>query len=303
MEKLKKYIVGYFILFAFALSAVESILDSCFDEVSKYINDSSTFTIALILYLTLCVLMFLLFSKWFAVTISRKIAEETNRQNKERNLLFANILHDLKTPMTIILGFSQALMEKRVNEEEKTEVIHSIYEKSKKSDELLTILFQYAKLDASNYAMHFEQQDICRIVRDEVASLYEIFEDKNMDVSVEIPDQIIMKKIDKIEFRRAIGNLLINACKHNKNGSKVLIRLWEDHNKTKIIVADNGVIIPNELESNLFEPFVCADESRNSKGGNGLGLAITKKIVEKHGGHISIDSKIESYTKGFVIEL
>ena len=303
MEKLRKYIVRYFILFAFTLSFVVSILDSCLDEVSKYIKDEKTFIIALTIYIILCIGTFILFSKLFVVVISRKISEETKRQNNERNILYANIVHDLKTPMTIIMGFSQALKEKRVKEEVKAELINSIYEKAKKSDELLNILFQYAKLDTSNYQMHFEQQDICRIVRDEVALIYELYEDKQMEVTVEIPDKSIIKNLDKVEFTRAISNLLSNACRHNENGCKILIRLQEEHNKVKVIVADSGDPISKELESNLFEPFICADESRNSRGGNGLGLAITKKIVEKHGGHIYVDSNINGYTKGFVIEL
>jgi len=303
MEKLKKYIVTYFILFAFTLSVVESILNSCLDEVSNYIKDNKAFIIVLAIYIVLCIGTFILFSKLFVVAINRKIVEETQRQNNERNLLYANIVHDLKTPMTVILGFSQALKENRVKEEEKAELINSIYEKAKKSDELLNILFQYAKFDTSNYQMHFEQHDICRIVRDEVALFYELFEAKQMEVAVEILDKSIIKNIDNVEFTRAISNLLSNACRHNEKGCKVLIRLQEEHNKVKVLVADNGDVISKELESNLFEPFVCADESRNSRGGSGLGLAITKKIVEKHGGHIYIDSNIEKYTKGFVIEL
>lgn len=304
MDKLKKYIVRYFILFAFILSVVESILNSCLDEVSKYLKDEMAFVIVMVIYIVLCIGTFILFSKLFVVAITRKISEETKRQNNERNILYANIVHDLKTPMTIIMGFSQALKENRVKEEQKAELINSIYEKAKKSDELLNILFQYAKLDTSNYQMHFVQHDICRIVRDEVALFYELFDDKQMAVTVEIPDKSFIKNLDKVEFTRAISNLLANACRHNENGCKVLIRLQEEHNnKVKVIVADSGDPISKELESNLFEPFICADESRNSSGGNGLGLAITKKIVEKHGGHIYIDSNIDGYTKGFVIEL
>lgn len=303
MKELQKSIIKYFILFAFALSVVESMLYSCLDEISKYIKDSGVFTVVLVLFFVLCTGTFILFSIWFAAVIRRKIIEETNRQLNERNILYANIVHDLKTPMTIILGFSQALQEKRVKEEEKEELLHSIYEKAKKSDELLNILFQYTKLSTSDYQLHFEQQDICRIVRDTAALFYELFEDKQMEVTIEIPEKSIMKELDQVEFTRAISNLLTNAIRHNENGCKVLIKLQEERNKVLVTVADNGGPIPKELESTLFEPFVCEDKSRNSRGGNGLGLAIANKIVEKHGGHLYIDSNMEEYTKGFVIQL
>lgn len=303
MKELQKSIIKYFIIFAFALSVVESMLYSCLDEISKYIKDSGAFTVVLVLFFVLCTGTFILFSIWFAAVIRRKIIEETNRQVNERNILYANIVHDLKTPMTIILGFSQALQEKRVKEEEKEELLHSIYEKAKKSDELLNILFQYTKLSTSDYQLHFEQQDICRIVRDTAALFYELFEGKQMEVTVEIPEKSIMKELDQVEFTRAISNLLTNAIRHNENGCKVLIKLQEERNKVLVTVADNGGSIPKELSATLFEPFVCEDKSRNSRGGNGLGLAIANKIVEKHGGHLYIDSNMEEYTKGFVIQL
>lgn len=303
MKELQKSIIKYFILIAFALSVVVSMLDSCFDEVSAYIKDSGVFIIVLILFFALCIGTFILFSILFTVVIRRKFIEETNRQLNDRNILYANIVHDLKTPMTIILGFSQVLLEKRIKEEEKEDFLHSIYEKAKKSDELLNILFQYTKLNTSDYKFCFEQQDICRIVRDTIALFYELFEEKQMEVAVEIPEKTIMKKLDRVEITRAISNLLINAIRHNENGCSVLIKLQEEHNKVLVIVADNGGLIPKELESTLFEPFVCDDKSRSFRGGNGLGLAITNKIVEKHGGHIYIDYNIREYTKGFVIQL
>lgn len=303
MKELQKSIIRYFLLIAFALSVVISMLDSCFDELSAYIDDKGIFTIVLFLFLALCIGTFILFSIWFSVVIKRKFIEETNRQLNDRNILYANIVHDLKTPMTIILGFSQALLEKRIKEEEKEDFLHSIYEKAKKSDELLNILFQYTKLNTSDYKFCFEQQDICRIVRDTIALFYELFEEKQMEVVVEIPEKTIIKKLDRVEIIRAISNLLINAVRHNENGCRVLIRLQEEHNKVLVIVADSGDQIPKELESTLFEPFICDDKSRSFRGGSGLGLAITNKIVEKHGGYIYIDYNFREYTKGFVIQL
>jgi signal transduction histidine kinase len=183
-----------------------------------------------------------------------------------------------------------------------TQNTHEDYGKSKKVNELLDLMFQYAKLDSLDFEMKLQEVDLGRLIRDAVALHYNEFEIKNIELNIEIPQKPIKKELDNLEFSRAISNLIVNAYKHNKNGSKVNIRL-EDNDGIKIIVADNGENIADEIKETIFNPFICGDESRNSKAGSGLGLAITKKIIDKHGGKIFIDSNIEGYTKAFVIEL
>lgn len=109
-----------------------------------------------------------------------------------------------------------------------------------------------------------------------LALYYNEFEQKNIEVDIEIPEKPIKRNLDRVEFSRVISNLLGSACRHNKIGSKVVIRLEED-NVVKVIVADNGENISENMKGEIFSPFVCEDESRNSKGGSGLVLAITKK--------------------------
>lgn len=303
MDKLKKSIIRYFIFFAFVLSVVESNMESMFEPVIHSINNEVTGRITVFVYVFLNIAFVVIFSILFAVIVNRKIAAETNRQLSERNRLYANIVHDLKTPMTTILGFSQALKEGRVKEAEKNELLDTIYHKTKQADELLNLLFQYTKLSTNECQMHFEQVDLCRVVRDCTAQNYELFEEKQMKVDIDIPKHPILKKADPAEISRAINNVLTNAYRHNAVGSKILIRITEDNRKTRIVIADDGDVIDNEWEGRLFEPFVCSDESRNSKGGSGLGLAISRQIVEKHGGRINIDHGICGYSKGFVIEI
>lgn len=303
MEKLKKSIIKYFIIFAFTLSVVESILSSLLDNFMEKIVGKAAAIIILVIYFLLSIMIFVIFSIWFAKVVGKKIVNETNRQLNERNGLYANIVHDLKTPMTLILGFSKALKDGRVKEEEQVEIIDTIYLTSRKMDELVDLLFQYTKLSTNEYLFHIEKIDICRIIRECVVSNYEKFEEKQMELIIDIPEESIIKEVDNLEFSRAINNVLVNAFKHNEIGSKILIRLAKDKQCVRIIIGDDGEDILPDVEEQIFEPFICGDESRNSKGGSGLGLAITKKIIEKHMGRIFIERNMNDYTKCFVIEL
>ena len=302
MKTLKKYLIHIFIVITVVMALLNSAIENIFDTAAANITSKSMMALALILYLTAVLIVLAVGCLIFVRKTSKKVEEENIRYNQERNMLFANISHDLKTPITTIMGFSKALYDDVVNEAEKKELLNSIYEKSKKVNELLDLMFQYTKLNGLDFEMKREETDVGRILKEITALYYNEFEQRNMEVNIEIPEKPIKRNLDRVEFSRAISNLIINAYRHNKIGSKVAIRLEED-DLIKVIVADNGESIRAEMQEEIFNPFICEDESRNSKGGSGLGLAITKKIIEKHGGKIYIDSNIDGYTKGFVIEL
>ncbi|QVK17673.1 HAMP domain-containing histidine kinase [Mycoplasmatota bacterium] len=303
MKTLKKYLIRIFIIITVTMAFLNSIIDSVFDTVTVDITDERIMELALILYLIASILIFVFGVVIFVRLVSKKIEKENTKYNQERSMLFANITHDLKTPITTIMGFSKALYDDEVTDEtEKKELLNSIYGKSIKVNELLDLMFQYTKLDGLDYEMKLKDQDVGRLIKEVIALHYNEFEEKNIEINIEIPERTIKRNLDHVQFSRAISNLLINAYRHNKSGSKVKVRLEED-NEIKIIVADNGENISDEMKEDIFNPFICGDESRNSKGGSGLGLAITKKIVEKHGGKIFIDSDIDGYTKGFVVQL
>lgn len=302
MKTLKKNLIGIFIALTVTMTFLNSIIESVFNTVTANIKNEYVMGLALILYFIAVILVLVIGVILFVHMISKKIKEENIRYNQERNMLFANIAHDLKTPITTIMGFSKALYDEVVVETEKKELLNSIYGKSIRVNELLDLMFQYAKLDGLDFEMKLQELDVGRLIRDTIALYYNEFEGNNIEINIEIPEKPIKLSLDNVEFSRAISNLIINAYRHNKPGSKVAIRL-EENDGIKIIVADNGENIDDDMKEVIFNPFICGDESRNSKEGSGLGLAITKKIVEKHGGKIFIDSNIDGYTKAFVIQL
>ena len=124
-----------------------------------------------------------------------------------------------------------------------------------------------------------------------------------MELQIEIPEESVLCSIDEKEMKRAIGNLLINAYKHNNKDAKIMVKVEKQGEDIKVMVADDGRKIPVEEEEKLFEPFAKGDEARTGEGGNGLGLVISRLIVEKHGGSLYINDNLDGYTKGFVINL
>lgn len=227
---------------------------------------------------------------------SKKLREDVENQ---RIMLFANMAHDLKTPITIIQGFSKALSDDVVESEEKSkEYIKAIHNKSQNMNDLIDRMFEYVKLDSRDNILHFEQIDIAELLRNCVASSYSEFEDKNISLEIQIPESPVIKNVDRVEITRVFTNLLNNVLSHNSGNIRCLIKMNEEGT---VVVADSGERISDVTQENLFQPFVKGDCSRKSGKGSGLGLSLSKKIMEKHKGKIDYLNEYPEYTKAFVV--
>lgn len=305
MNELKKKIVYYYIIFTFVLVVLEWYLFQLLVvHLPHWMSVTETGSMLLeFAALMISILLFILFSYGYYRKVEQSIIREARRQAKERNMLFANIAHDLKNPISSVLGFARALESGIVQAEEQQLIFHTICEKSLQVDEMIQKMFQYAKLDADGYALQCQNTDLCAVLRETLTLQYSEIEEKQMELEIEIPDTCVMKEIDAAEFSRVLRNLISNAMKHNGEGTRLLVALKEEKDMVKIMVADSGTAIPPEQRQTIFEPFQCSDESRVAKDGSGLGLAIAKQIVHLHKGKLYIDDQIPGYTKGFVIEL
>lgn len=305
MNKLKTLIVNYFVFCSVGISIALSVVDSTFEDFlfPQYIDNEVVFKMLIAADILISVLLFFLGAYIFYRLIKKAIEAESKRQVKEQNLLYSCIAHDLKTPMTSVQGFALALRDGKIKPEEQAEILDIIYKKSRHMNELIETLSEYSKLGTENYELHLNQINLCSLVRDLAAIHYSEFEDKNMELDIEIPDEPIFCQLDEKEFRRAVNNLIVNACKHNAEGISVLIKVQTENGTAFVTIADNGEEIPQELAETMFKPFVCGNASRTSGNGSGLGLAISSAIIEKHGGELYLENRVREYTKGFVIRM
>lgn len=265
------------------------------------------FLFLLLFLLGLSLLPYLAGALWYCKKVAAKVAEllqaEKERQasyERKRNLLLSDIAHDIKTPITTICGYSRALSEGVVSGDKEQDYLDAISKKALRIDELIGLLFEYVKLDSEGYVLHRESGDLAELLRETTAAFYTDLEEKEMTLTADIPEEAVPCEMDAPQMRRAVTNLLTNALRYGKQGGKVLVRLRD----YTITVADDGRPIDPAFAERIFEPFSREDSVRGTKDGSGLGLSITAKIVEMHGGRLSLNTDFGAgYTKAFQIKL
>lgn len=225
--------------------------------------------------------------------LSHRLAEsEAQRRKLEtgRQKMLADISHDLKTPITVIQGYSKAICDGLIPEEKKEQYLMTIYHKSTLLNDLINTFYEYSKLDHPEFRVVPERCDLCEYAREYLAAKYSEIDLAGFALEIEIPDEPLYCNIDRMALHRVFENLIVNSIKHNPVGTTIYFSIAPQPKQVLVTVADNGVGIPPEIAAALFEPFVVGDDSRNNRQGSGLGLAISKKVAEAHGGTISLVS-------------
>lgn len=229
-----------------------------------------------------------------AETIQKERSEK-EKLEKTRKDLMLDISHDLKNPLSSILGYSETLINNHfLDEHKRLEYLEIINKNSYRSNQLINDLFEFSLYENSNYNLNLIKTDICEFLRRLIANYIPEFEHKNFKYDFDITEDSYYILIDEEKLSRAINNILDNKIKYNKEGANLFIKTEVKNTYFYITLSDDGESIPKEYKENIFNAFVRVDKSRNSKtGGTGLGLSITKKILNKHNGDIRIiDSEI-----------
>ncbi|NLF50993.1 MAG: HAMP domain-containing histidine kinase [Leptolinea sp.] len=234
----------------------------------------------------------------------QKAQQDNRRLEEERNRMFMDISHDLKTPITTIQGYALALKEGMVEQEEKKQrYLQTIFDKSVRVTNLINNVFDLAKLENTTPQFQIQNHDLAEFLRKMAAEFYEQIEQKGMVLDFNTTVNKLDVPFDMKEMERVIANLLSNSILYNQSGTTIKMSLFEQDDTAIIEIADNGTGIPDELKDIIFSPFVRGDASRSSEGGTGLGLAIAKKIVEGHGGRLELVNDKDEYKTVFRIFL
>ncbi|TCM99411.1 MULTISPECIES: sensor histidine kinase [unclassified Paenibacillus] len=222
---------------------------------------------------------------------SFRVQEQFENNRKE---LIINISHDLKTPITSIRGYVDGLIEGVALSLEKTEkYLRTISNKAAEMDRLIDELFLYSKLDLNRMTFVFETVNVKAFLADWIEELAFELEKEGISLlfNIQIIDSIEMK-VDRKSFRRVLENIIQNSLKYMNKEEKIIQLVASiSQSNLNLTIEDNGSGIPDSALPYIFDRFYRADLSRNSEiTGNGLGLAIAKRIVLEHNGSISAES-------------
>jgi len=206
----------------------------------------------------------------------------------------ANVSHELKTPLTSIQGFAQALLDGTAETaESRQQAAQVIYDEAGRMHRLALDLLDLARFDAGIVEMEFAPLDLSALLRNSGEKFSLRAKEKDVDLQINTPDLPSMMG-DGDRLSQVFTNLIDNALKHTSARGTIRVDAEDVGGSLKVSVADSGRGIPPENLPHIFERFYQADLSRNRKGkdGSGLGLAIAREIVQAHGGKITAYSKV-----------
>jgi len=221
---------------------------------------------------------------------------------ENRKELLSNISHDLKTPITSIIGYVEGIKDGVANTEEKMDkYLTTIYTKAKDMDLLIDELFLFSKLDLKKLPFNVETIDLHQYIRDYVEEASFDLVSRDIQLQYTSFNKPLYVKADRDKLRRVLANLLSNSEKYmDKQEKQITISLLEKSDEVIIQVMDNGIGIDPHALPLIFDRFYRAELSRNSQtGGSGLGLAIAKQIVLEMGGDIWGTSELNKGTSIF----
>lgn len=224
----------------------------------------------------------------------RKLMDKEREAERTKNELITNVAHDLRTPLTSIIGYLELLAgNTQIPQEMQHKYIEIAYSKSRRLEKLIEDLFGFTKLNYGKIAMHIGQIDIVKLLEQLLEEAYPNFEEKNLsyDLQSNVPAKII--SADGNLLARLFDNLIGNAIKYGADGKRVLVKIHGDEDTVTVSVTNFGRVIPADELPLLFNKFYRVEQSRSTTtGGTGLGLAIAKEIVDMHGGTIRVASDL-----------
>ncbi|MDE6434388.1 MAG: HAMP domain-containing histidine kinase [Lachnospiraceae bacterium] len=231
--------------------------------------------------------------------------ERSAREAEQRkNDLVTYLAHDLKTPITSVIGYLTLLLdEPQISDELRAKYTGIVLNKAERLEELINEFFEITRFNLSKLTLEVERINLSRMLEQIASEFYPVLSEKQLRWHTEItPDIEILCDPDKLE--RVFDNLIRNAINYSYEDTDIFLSMKQTDDRVEIFVCNKGKTIPPEKLERIFEQFFRLDSARSSKtGGSGLGLAISKEIVELHGGSLKAESADESISFTVVLPL
>ena len=224
----------------------------------------------------------------------KELMDKERESERTKNELITNVAHDLRTPLTSIIGYLELLSgDVKLEPEIQKKYINIAYVKTKRLEKLIEDLFGFTKMNYGKLSMHVGQVDVVKLLSQLLEEFYPSFVDKNL--SYELQSNVPVKVItaDGNLLARLFDNLINNAIKYGADGKRIMVKLHADDEIVTVSVINYGYVIPADELPLIFNKFYRVEQSRSTNtGGTGLGLAISTNIVDMHGGTITVTSDL-----------
>lgn len=231
------------------------------------------------------------------IAVIQDITEHVKLDNMQKELV-ADVSHELKTPITSIMGYADTLLEGGYDEETQTKFLNVIASESRRMARLVTDLLTLSRYDSNKKKTQKETFDLGDLVKQCQEKLAIEIKKKGHTVNSFVTADVPPVYADKDDIERVVLNILTNSIKYTPDNGEIKIYVGFVYNDAYIKIFDNGIGIPEDDLSRIFERFYRVDKARTREmGGTGLGLSIAKEILDKNGGSIDIKSKVGEGTE------
>jgi two-component system sensor histidine kinase BaeS len=221
-----------------------------------------------------------------------RMASQLAEQETQRRRLFAGIAHELRTPLSVIQGTLEGMLDHVI--EPTPERIAGLHSQAVLLKRLITDLRDLSLAQAGQLELHRQTTDVGAVVRETLEALAPLADERTIALRIEVPAPLPEIQADPDRLRQVVQNLVENALRHTPAGGEVRVGLRDGNGEgIHLVVSDTGSGIRAEDLSHIFDHFYRADESRTrTSGGTGMGLAIVKSLVEAHGGQVGVESAL-----------
>ncbi|WP_286164747.1 sensor histidine kinase [Clostridium sp. 1xD42-85] len=221
----------------------------------------------------------------------QKIAKYTQSRRSMKKML-TNVSHDLKTPLTVVLGYIEIIQKGgTMDHKEQERLLFQVHRKTEEIIELMNAFFDLARLESGDKELALTKVNMNEICKDNLLSFYDIVQTKGLTIDFQLPDNAIYVLGNKEALDRVLHNLLSNAIRYGSDGNILGLTLSLNEKYVCIDVWDRGKGIDEQKQDLVFERMFTLEESRNKAlHGSGLGLTITKRLLEQMNGTIQLQS-------------